>query len=169
MNASAETNRYLYPCANHGSGTGTLSRKTWPRMSWSGTTGARSRFVRKSAVLESLAPEGLPPFDAVVLLLAACRDSWEQCHGQLLKVAVDHREPLNTLIEQLCIVNALPASLRASLEAKVILAGILFEGRTGRGSAAQATRILEGFDQFDPHVPSPVARDSAVITSCGIT
>ena len=41
------------------------------------------------AVLESLAPDGLPPFDAVVLLLAACRDSWELRRWQLMNTATE--------------------------------------------------------------------------------
>ena len=107
------------------------------------------------AVLESLAPDGLPPFDAVVLLLAACRDSWELCRWQLMSVATETNDSdLVTLIEQLSIVNALPVSLRGSVEAKTILAGILFDGQLGRGRAADAKRILEGFDQFDPHASS---------------
>jgi len=33
-------------------------------------------------VIERLAPHGLPPFGAVAMLLAACRDGWEQSPGR---------------------------------------------------------------------------------------
>src|SRR5205823_5856861 len=34
------------------------------------------------AALARLAPHGLPPFGAVALVLAACRDGWEQSGGR---------------------------------------------------------------------------------------
>ena len=50
-------------------------------LTWSdGTTIAFRQEVE--AVVERLAPHGLPPFGAVALLLGACRDGWEQASGR---------------------------------------------------------------------------------------
>ena len=114
MTTYSETYRYLYPGDDPWFWHWDIESEDLAAdvVAWTdGSTIAFRPEIR--AVLESLSPDGLPPFDAVVLLLAACRDSWEQCHVQLLELAAYYHEPdLSTLAEQLGIVNALPISLR---------------------------------------------------------
>ncbi|WP_425617735.1 hypothetical protein NA78x_001422 [Anatilimnocola sp. NA78] len=40
-------------------------------------------------VLAAEQPRGLPPFNAILLLLAACRDSWRESHQSLMQIITD--------------------------------------------------------------------------------
>jgi hypothetical protein len=102
------------------------------------------------AVVQRMAPAGLPPLSAIVLLLAATRDGWNhnssqlQAHAEQLALpgggdptsaigvtlrAIGHRLGSDTanLITQLYHIAALPADLRHPLSAKVVLAEMVFE------------------------------------------
>jgi hypothetical protein len=74
----------------HALATGYLSPSTDSLWRWSGdgdvltwTDGTTIAFRQEvEHVIERLAPHGLPPFGAVAMLLAACRDGWEQSPGR---------------------------------------------------------------------------------------
>ena len=80
-------------------------------------------------------PYGLPPFSALVLLLAACRDNWRGESSRLsgvvgLVAMLERREfPawLGELFLRLDAVHALPAELRTTPAAKADLAEVVFE------------------------------------------
>jgi hypothetical protein len=86
-------------------------------------------------VLERLAPRGLPPFGAVLLLLSATRNSWSSESVALLKLRTWHnrqqghvvRGLLGEVVQGLDRVNALPPELRISPAAKADLAELVFE------------------------------------------
>jgi hypothetical protein len=142
--------RYLAPPAQ--------SFWLWSRdgeaLEWaSGETIAFSAEVQH--MLERLAPQGLPPLNAVVLLLAACRDTWPQMSEQFVDqcntlVHVERRflpDWVASVIEGLDQVNRLDVKLRRSLEAKAQLAEIVFEYTTQRTlptDAATIARVLDG-------------------------
>lgn len=140
-----------------------------------GTTIAFRDEVRQ--VLEWLAPNGLPPFGAIVFLLAACRGKVPA----VADIAVESNAPVppglrgNTALLltarlQLCAqvesalaelakVAQLPAGLKAGLKAKCVLAEAVFEpARAERHVEARA--VLEGLRQpltdvelYDPDRP----------------
>ena len=120
-------------------------------LTWSdGTTIAFRQEVE--AVLQRLAPQGLPPFGAVVILLAACREGWEQSAGReaFLRYAnvfsqwrsgaesgtrlhasqlVFQRvaSGIRKVVEGLDAVSRFPPDARLPKEAKTVLAEAVFE------------------------------------------
>lgn len=120
-------------------------------------------------VMERLAPQGLPPFGAVTLVLAACRDRWLQWKGRKeliswaksledsqrtgIKAGVgsdtkrsgDSRfvEEMQRLLAGLDAIAGLPRHLRDSPAAKALLAEVVFEGSKNRGSIDTARQIVE--------------------------
>lgn len=116
------------------------------------------------AVLKHVAPDAWPPFDALVLLLAACRESLEwNGYGKLLSdlMCEDFRQAahlfqsllntrFNTVREGLEKIAALPQERRAGPASKALLAQILFERQSTslpNLDAASILRELErGFD-----------------------
>ena len=105
------------------------------------------------AVLRRLGPRGLPPFGAVLWLLAACRDGEAgmravselteqfELFQRLLSssVVMDH-----VVFVGLTKITALPIELRGSLEAKVTLAELVFEESGTRTTREAAEKILAG-------------------------
>lgn len=98
----------------------------------SGTTIAfRSELLQ---VLQPFASSGLPPLDLVLLVLAACRNSWKGDAAQLelLKEALSVRvlgnasQLLDQVIQGLDWVHALPAGQRTDVAKKVELVQFLF-------------------------------------------
>jgi hypothetical protein len=107
-----------------------------------------------AAVLTHLAPGGLPPFGAVLMVLAACRDNWPAADNarQLaagyeggfeqdlagvtrpaglvisLVVPASVRSELAGVVEDLDRIAALPAELRTSVAAKCAIVETVFEG-----------------------------------------
>lgn len=89
-------------------------------------------------ILRRLAMDGLPRFTPLLLLLAACRDSYRP---ERVREALAHEKSLLTgssaplgpasdeLLAALDRVAALPADLRSTIEAKVTLIETVFEGR----------------------------------------
>jgi hypothetical protein len=109
------------------------------------------------AVLARLAPQGLPPFGAVVMLLASCRDGWVESaarkgYAKAVGAVVEEEsrertrlrnpphgldryvqrvvEEVGKIVTGLDAVNRLPASVRHGKEAKAVLAETVFEGST---------------------------------------
>jgi hypothetical protein len=104
-----------------------------------------------AAVLESLAPRGLPPFSAVVLLLAATRQGWAPNNSEagilsgMLSNTDDADQRLRVLanvIAGLDLVHALDAELRTPVPAKCALAAMVFEGARWVVAADQAGPII---------------------------
>lgn len=86
-------------------------------------------------IVERLAPDGLPRFTSLLLLLAACRDGWSRSRldqvlyrEQTSHAESPHLSGFDDLIAGLDALHRLPAELRTSVEAKSALAEIVFEG-----------------------------------------
>ncbi len=101
-------------------------------------------------VVGRLAPYGLPPFSALVLLLAACRDNWRGESSRLsgvvgLVAMLERREfPawLGELFLRLDAVHALPAELRTTPAAKADLAEVVFEECSIRTSPPTSATVV---------------------------
>ena len=114
-------------------------------------------------VLCRLAPRGLPPMNALVLLLAACRDNWDEISSQfgttVGRMASAERSDLPVwlpaILRRLDAVHALPAELRHSPEAKADLAELVFEDSPFRTSAEEAALVTRGLASST--VPSMLA------------
>ncbi len=117
-------------------------------------------------VVARLVPFGLPPFSAVVLLLAACRDGWRGESNRLSTMASfmttferrEFPEWLGNLFLQLDAVHALPAELRAAPSAKADLAELVFEECRIRTLAEEAESVrwaLSGY--LGPEMLAPQA------------
>ncbi len=104
--------------------------------------------------LRALAPHGLPPFGAVLLFLAACRDSWgtgaQRCAylwqyrnsldwNRLQALPPKWEEPL---LDGLYGIQKLPSDLRHPAETKPALAEQLFESAAAGGGDPAATAVL---------------------------
>jgi hypothetical protein len=110
-------------------------------------------------VFQRLQSISLPPFGSVVLLMAACRDAWNDETDKLGLLAgvlktgrrVDRLELLNRVFEGLQRVRALPANLRSSPEAKAEIAAMVFENQVEPPSPGAYELLLQalehGFDE----------------------
>lgn len=120
------------------------------------TNGNTIAFYEEFAhVIKRLAPGGLPPADAVVMLLAACRDNWDgRFAAQWTEWA--RLEPrslpdwLSEVLQGLDRVHALAAAQRHSLEAKALLADVIFEDAPHRGRAFDARVIVDALECQPP-------------------
>lgn len=124
------------------------------------------------AVLRRLAPEGLPPFGAVALVLSACRENWLQSAER--QTIVDHAgafagmgigglgtekvkgaqlvfrrviREIDDLVQGLDTVATLPAHLREGVEAKALLAEVVFEQQPNRMSPDDSSLIITALDE----------------------
>src|SRR5439155_392823 len=114
-----------------------------------------------NAVLARLAPAGLPPFGAVLLLLAATRDNWDAVEdpaGAIL-AGYEHRGVLMTavtksrvrydvggIVDDLRTVANLPADLKQKPAARTSLAEFVFsvaKPAVDARAAEQIIRLLE--------------------------
>lgn len=108
-------------------------------------------------VLRRLAPHGLPPFGAVVLLLAATRDNWQETStepgillGILKNAGVDDIEQSDLLADVLGgldKISLLDADLRRRQVAKEAIVETVFEGQRDRGSVETANQVVATLDQ----------------------
>jgi hypothetical protein len=108
-------------------------------------------------ILKHLAPHGWPPLGSVLLLLAACRDSWHETPGRgigltnlftTLRGTPHDFEAVRKLMVGLDRVHALPADLRHSLPACAELAAIIFEPVRERVPPAECHTLLESWNQW---------------------
>lgn len=113
-------------------------------------------------VLTLLAPNGLPPLNTVLLLIAASRASWDDSSDNIGILAGVLRDPKTDevpewfpdVVNGLNAIGALPEHLRESPRAKAIAALTVFEStmwRTSADDARAVVRILEshGFVEFE--------------------
>src|SRR5689334_7545039 len=123
-----------------------------------------------AAVVPRLAPHGLPPFSAIVLLLAACREGFldapsrrGQLYGYATSLGISPDAPkglhvagvvssivrtralvaLANVCEGLERIAKLPAELRATVDAKGVLSEAVFEGTERELSADAAAAVAE--------------------------
>lgn len=92
-------------------------------------------------VLEALAPQGLPPFGAVVLLLAACRNRVpdEAQVQSKVKIGDAKGSQLRLALDQLARVSRMPGELNTGTRARCVLAEAVFEASPeARRTAAAA-------------------------------
>lgn len=115
----------------------------------SGTTIAfRSELLQ---VLQPFANSGLPPLDLVLLVLAACRNSWkgDAAHLELLKEALSVRvlgnaaQLLEQVIQGLDRVHALPAGQRTDGAKKVELVQFLFAAHPQKLPREDSQAVLQ--------------------------
>jgi hypothetical protein len=119
---------------------------------WTGADGKAAATIAFGAeaaqVLARLAPRGLPSFQAVVLLLAACREGWLESADVAFARAVAAREDeqlvpvLAQALEALLRVSELPAALRTGPAAKAALVEVVLE-RAPVLAAVSAAEVLE--------------------------
>ncbi|MBI2192949.1 MAG: hypothetical protein HYU36_13295 [Planctomycetes bacterium] len=123
------------------------------------------------AVLERLSPLGLPPFNAVVLLFAACRDGWvkpvslRDVFRAFLDLAEKRRkkplwlwlpEWLPSVLHGLDKVSDIPPDLRRSLAGKAVLFEMVFEHSHPCHAPETARGILQELvDGLDPDALQP--------------
>ena len=106
------------------------------------TNGSTMAFREELTImLERLAPRGLPPFDAVLLLVAATREYWAEdsvpLQRRMRAAEVGNRDLVSAdesgqnlctiLFPSLQVIHDLPDSLIRSVESKADLASIVFE------------------------------------------
>lgn len=106
-------------------------------------------------VLRRLGTHGLPPFPAVVLLLASCRERWQvAARASLLPLdpfverfgtrdAGPVPQWLAVVLDALETVTRLRPELRTGADAKALIAEVVFEGARGLGSTEDAAAILQ--------------------------
>jgi len=121
-------------------------------------------------ILKELAPQGLPPMGALLLLIAATRDSWATPPDDLAvfagwlsnsESAREHVNALYDVIEKLEVVHALAADLRTTPEAKATLAQLVFEDTEKYTSAEDAAVITTFLDHQIGELLDPPADQSS--------
>ncbi len=103
------------------------------------------------AVLTPFATRGLPPIDLVVLVLAACRESWHDDQPRLVDLEKSLTLRVRSIIGQwhenavrnLGEVRRLPADLRGTLAGKVAIVQMALERHVVRTTPEVAGEILE--------------------------
>jgi|GEM_PF-2508035 len=128
-----------------------------------------------SVLLKHMAPYGLPRFGALLMLLAATRTNWAAdgseaglLSGMLASLnhfddsdTAKNTELLNRVLTGLHRIRALDSSLRSSLEAKMALVEIIFEGQKYRvpeeTAIAIARAIRPGLMALLESVPESVS------------
>ncbi len=102
-------------------------------------------------ILQRLAPNGLPPFGALLLLIAATRDSWQESphrssivsdHLFRCMIAFPVVGMLDDVDKGLGIVHQLDHDSRSTLDARASIAAIVFEDTPASVSSEQANGII---------------------------
>ena len=120
------------------------------------------------AVIERLAPRGLPPFGAIVLLLAACRDGWAEdteLRGSIARLSFPTRviganqgSITASILRELDRLNQLRPDLRRTPQGKAFLAESIFENTSRRVPGGDAEMIAQGLRRGIPReMLEPVA------------
>lgn len=141
---------------------------TWARAAGGQAPGPTIAFAPEAAqALARLAPRGLPAFQPLVLLLAACRDGWLEAADASFSPVISALELLAPevegavegarsagpeqrlvpllaqVLEALTAVSALPARLRVGADARGALAEVVLEGAPVRVGPALAAEVVE--------------------------
>lgn len=106
-------------------------------------------------IAEALAPDGLPPIDALIMLLAACRSDWRGSPAHLGRFAATLADAMQTgrtewlrqLVWKLDAVSSLASDRRSSTPARITLAKAVFEVGAGElfdEAAASVVNLLDG-------------------------
>ncbi|MBI3099255.1 MAG: hypothetical protein HYY93_13595 [Planctomycetes bacterium] len=128
-------------------------------------------------VLTRLAPTGFPPFGAVALMLASCREGWRTPSGgraasllalakELTKTGSASSRLVHTLIadvlQRLEAIHALPEECRTGAGKKATLALRIFGRTKGVGKPEDARTIVEGLGEgLGPRDLDPSSGDPA--------
>jgi hypothetical protein len=120
-------------------------------------------------VLRRLAPTGLPPLTLVMLVLAACRNSFRESFskadsaGEILATFGSPRQAFPSMLrnglERICV---LPSELRRPIEAKAGLVECLLEKGCRRTSPAEAAAICDALLLDYSELPTLAAPTEAV-------
>ncbi len=95
------------------------------------------------AVLSRLQSRGLPPFGSIVMLLAACRNSWPKTKEQFAVLQGTTWDWIHNFPDQLDRIYNLPATLRSHPPAKAELAAMIFESSAWLSPPRLATSVLK--------------------------
>ncbi|MFT7639712.1 MAG: hypothetical protein ACI9G1_001450, partial [Pirellulaceae bacterium] len=113
------------------------------------------------AVLRSLAPNGLPQFETVVLLLASLRNNWQESSSGLGDASLDflggftskkNSAIFGEVVGQLNKLGGLNESSRNSILAKTTIAGLVFEGTRPYVSSGESDEIANIASQPMPEM-----------------
>ena len=115
-------------------------------------------FEEFTHVVERLAPGGLPPMEGILLLLAACRENWDDSSREFAAqctewASLERRalpDWLAGVFQGLDRVNALAADQRHSLPAKGSLAEAVFDEAPHRGLVSDASVIVDALECQPP-------------------
>ncbi|MFN0051041.1 MAG: hypothetical protein ACKV0T_02560 [Planctomycetales bacterium] len=118
-----------------------------------------------TAVVRRLADQGLPPFDAIVMFLAACRGNWQGATQEFRRPSL---QPLRLherdgdlwnqgFRELLDSIAALPVDLRDSPERKASLAAIVFELAVPARTADVSLEILRELERWSTRLRMMIA------------
>lgn len=127
-------------------------------VAWAAGGGTIAFAPELALTLARVAPQGLPSFQAIVLLLAACREGWLEAADASFARVVAALEgtggPAERLVPLLAralgaltTVTRLPAPLRAGPDARAVLVEVVLEGaprRVGPDLAPAVAAALEG-------------------------
>lgn len=114
-----------------------------------------------ATILRRHISKGLPPFGSLLLLVAACRDSWGTAARRSDKSAL--QELMGEKFHQLNNIRGIPSELRTGAAAKAELSAMIFETVGGRTSPAVAEAVVDALDhglaleqvrQDDPFLPT---------------
>ncbi|HVX61922.1 MAG TPA: hypothetical protein VHC19_15000, partial [Pirellulales bacterium] len=119
-------------------------------LAWADGTTIAFRYELRT-VIERLRLQSLPPLGALALLLAACRDNWNEPPGRagvLQTVLVNGKRPdrvefLNRVLSRLDGVQQLAGELRRDSQAKAELAAMVFEDQGDPAPPNTYERLLE--------------------------
>ena len=121
-------------------------------------------------VLARLAKRGLPPMNALVWLLGACRENWPETAGSLIARAgllasvdrCDLPDWLPQLMQQLDAVHRLPVELRTLPAGKAELAAMVFEQSSPEVGPDDSYRIVRVLAEYQEPglVASPPGRQN---------
>lgn len=125
-------------------------------------------------IVAALAPDGLPPLNALIMLLAACRSDWRGSPSHLGKFSKTLSDSMQALSEnwlqqlawKLDAVSALTSDQRSSTPARITLTKAIFETEHGElfDEAAQTVvNLLDGnstklFELHETGIPADVFR-----------
>ncbi|MDF1739870.1 MAG: hypothetical protein P1U86_11985 [Verrucomicrobiales bacterium] len=103
---------------------------------------------------------GIPPLGSIILILAACREDWDDSESELVAwlsnahgsggISNTSRSMMRHLSDGLSLVNQLPAELRKYFVAKVALITFIFEESPQRLSPEESEVVLAELTELGP-------------------
>jgi hypothetical protein len=109
-------------------------------------------------LLRLVAGDGLPSFPALLLVLAACRDGWQEAaeasFSRIVAASAEDADAPDRLLPAIAaangalhVISALPPELRTGLEARAALVAELFAGTPPRVAARDAAEVVAALEE----------------------